>query len=86
MYDATIHAKTIGRQIKNSDLAKDKRLFNDAFRTSLVNRAIDLGRFGFTSTSISGSNLRGKTVYQLKDLAELLVIRHITRNIRGLQA
>jgi hypothetical protein len=82
MYDPTIHAKTIARHLQAADFIRDKSLFDSEYAKSLLERAVSVGTAGFDSISLATSCLRGKPVYQLKDLSDLLVIRHITTNIR----
>ncbi|MDB5595654.1 MAG: phage-related reverse [Hyphomicrobiales bacterium] len=82
MYDATIHLGTIARQFQKADFVDDPDLLDDAYRLRFIERAVSIGQVGFKALTLTKSLLRGKTVYQLSDLAELLVLRHLTSNIR----
>jgi hypothetical protein len=82
MYDTTIHAKTLARRLQASDFVADPMLFGAPYRQSLIDQATAIGSFGFPALALTTSQLRGKNVYQLVDLASLLVIRHLTSNIR----
>jgi hypothetical protein len=82
MYDPTIHAKTLGRQLAKADFYSDPNLANQAYKQALIGRAVAYGCQGFPPASLKHSPLRGKTIYGYTDLAEALVLRHITSNIR----
>jgi hypothetical protein len=74
--------KTISRYFKSSDFIADKSLLDPTNSKIVVDQAVALGCSGFTSLSLKKSKLRGKNVYQISDLAQDLVLRHITSNIR----
>jgi hypothetical protein len=82
MFDSTIHAKTLARHLRKDDFA-NSFISNQAQLDDVINRAAALGLTGFSSISIEKNSLRGKTIYQITDLAETLVLRHITSNIRS---
>jgi Reverse transcriptase (RNA-dependent DNA polymerase) len=82
MYDPTIHAQTISRHFKASDFVADKSLLDAANSKIVVEQAVALGCAGFASISLKANKLRGKDVYQVTDLAENLVLRHVASNIR----
>ncbi|OYY75727.1 MAG: hypothetical protein B7Y43_18380 [Sphingomonas sp. 28-62-20] len=62
----------------------DRQLADPNYKQAIIERAVTLGQNGFPALAVQRNNLRGKTVYQLKDLSERLVVRHINRNIRRL--
>lgn len=82
MYDPTIHAKTLARQVRKADFAADSSLTTGSHLNAAIERAVTIGLSGFNSILLRTNILRGKTVYQLGDLSESLVVRHITSNIR----
>jgi len=77
-----MHAKTLGRQLTDADFYSEPNLFNPAYKQALIARAVSYGCNGFLPTTLTRNSLRGKTIYGFADLAEDLVLRHITRNIR----
>lgn len=82
MYDATIHAKTIVRQLRAADFEKNRQLSVKTEREKILRAAVQIGRASFTALAIKTSKLRGKNIYQLNSLEEVLVVRHLTENIR----
>jgi hypothetical protein len=86
MYDTTIHAKTIARRLTKADFAADKNLFDPVYLAQTVKDAVAVGQAGFAGTPVKQSDLRGKKVYQLTRLKDLLVVRHVTANIRRITA
>lgn len=82
MYDTTIHAKTLARQVRKSDFAADSSLATGSNLNLAIENALTIGTSGFSSISLTTSRLRGKSVHQLSSLSETLVVRHITSNIR----
>jgi hypothetical protein len=82
MYDPTIHAKTLARQVRKSDFAADSSLGIGTNLNLAIDDAVTIGASGFGSISLTTNKLRGKSVYQLTNLSESLVVRHITSNIR----
>jgi hypothetical protein len=84
VFDPTIHANAIARHLQPADFIENKLLLNPAYRDAVIEKAVALGRSGFNSVSLLKNKLRDKDVYQLTDVAERLVIRHVTKNIRRL--
>lgn len=82
VYDQTIHAKSISRQLRKSDFRVDSKLYTQAYREKVIEDAVDLGRNGFPAIAIQSSLLRGKNVYQITDMAQSLVLRHVSASIR----
>jgi hypothetical protein len=82
MYDSTIHMKTLARHVCKADFAADSSLYDRPKLEEAIGRAVELGLSGFSAISLKTNTLRGKAVHQLTDLAESLVVRHITSNIR----
>lgn len=79
-----MHAGAIARHLKPADFIEDALLLNVDYRNEIIDQAVSLARTGFTSISLLKSDLSGKDVYQLTDMSQRLVVRHITRNIRRL--
>jgi Reverse transcriptase (RNA-dependent DNA polymerase) len=82
MYDSTIHMRTLARHVSKSDFHSDKSLYDQETLRAEINRAVEIGLSGFSSISLRTNMLKGKNIYQVSDLAESLVVRHITSNIR----
>lgn len=82
MYDPTIHSKTLARQLRADDFIADKQLLDPVYRAGVISKAVNLGCNGFGPTTLKRSSLRGKDIYGTVDVAEALVLRHITANIR----
>lgn len=82
MYDPTIHTKTIARHFRPTDFVADKKLLNKDHLEAVVAEAVSIGQQGFPSVTLKTSLLRRKNVYQVADIAQNLVLRHITSNIR----
>lgn len=82
MYDPTFHYKALARHLTVRDFQKDNRLFDPIFKTDAISRAVTLGREGFPAVTFQVHSLRGKSVYQLNDISETLVLRHMNSNVR----
>lgn len=82
MYDPTIHPKTLRRQLRAEDFYNDPQLIDPLRRQAVIAQAVSYGCHGFPPATLKRNTLRGKFIYGFTDLAEALVIRHITRNIR----
>jgi hypothetical protein len=82
MYDPTIHAQTLARQLRPDDFVAQPLLHNPVHRGQTLATAAQIGEKGFTSLALRRNLLRSKPVYGLTDIGELLVTRHITENIR----
>lgn len=84
MYDPTIHARALARHLLPADFIADSRLLNVAFKDGVLEEAVKIGSTGFNALALQTNQLRGKSVYQIKDIAQILVLRHVTKNIRHL--
>lgn len=82
MYDPTMHVKTLARHVRKADFKADPSLLKGANLSEVIERAVEIGHSGFGAVKLKASPLRGKMVYQLTDLAEDLVARHINSNIK----
>lgn len=82
MFDPTIHPSTLARHLKAKDFAADPQLFQPPYKAATLDRAALYGRVGFPAASLRRNALRGKAIYSFTDVAEALVIRQITSNIR----
>ena len=82
MYDPTFHEKTLARHLTARDFQNDNRLFDPVFKADAISRAVSYGRGGFPAVTLQSHPLRGKRVYQLTDIAETLVLRHMNSNVR----
>jgi len=82
MYDPTIHARSIARHFVPGDFIADPTLLNEHDRNAVIERAVEIGAAGFATVAFLKSDLRGKAIHQVTDMAELLVLRHVSKNIR----
>ncbi|HEV2600649.1 antiviral reverse transcriptase Drt3a [Sphingopyxis sp.] len=82
MYDPTIHARTLARHFLPGDFVADPSLLNKDNRQAVIDSAAEIGRNGFATVSFLNSKLRGKHIHQVTDIAQLLVLRHVSKNIR----
>lgn len=82
MYDLTMHAKSIARHFLPGDFIADPSLLKEDVRKAVIDKAVQIGAAGFSSVAFMKSKLRGKAIYQVTDMAQLLVLRHVSKNIR----
>ena len=82
MYDNTIHQKSIARQLRAEDFNKNALLINRDYRKNVFAESVAIAKAGFSNVEIKTALVRGKVVYQVRDLPTLLLIRHVTNNIR----
>lgn len=82
MYDPTVHAQTLARQLRPEDFVANIKLLNSAYRQGMLAAGAQLGATGFTAVALSKNQLRKKWVFGLTAIEQLLVVRHITENIR----
>jgi hypothetical protein len=82
MFDTTIHAKTLARHLLASDFHNDPTLKDPINRAQLLHRGAQIGANGYAGLVLKKSRLRGNWVYQFNDLADALVARQITANVR----
>lgn len=82
MFDSTIHRRTIVRQFQASDFSAEPKLASEQYRQEVAAKAVEIANTGFVGIGLKKSILRGKAVFQLTNLPELLIVRHLTANIR----
>lgn len=82
MYDASIHAKTVARQFRPADFIDDPLLLDENHKQKVIADAVKIGLTGFAGLKINRSDLKGKSIYQMDGYPELLVARHIAKNVR----
>lgn len=82
MYDLTMHARSIARHFLPGDFISNPSLLNEPDRKAVVDNAVQIGANGFATVAFLQSSLRGKAVHQVTDIAQLLVLRHVSKNIR----
>lgn len=82
MYDSTLHARTLGRQIRISDFQPGPLQISLQQRDATIRAAVLVANSGFTSVAFRQSNIGGKPVYQQASLPEALITRHVSENIR----
>ncbi|WDF73612.1 antiviral reverse transcriptase Drt3a [Novosphingobium sp. KACC 22771] len=84
MYDPTMHARSLARHFLPGDFIADPTLLEEPDRRAVVDQAVQIGANGFATVTFLESTLRGKTIHQVTDIAQLLVLRHVSKNIRRL--
>ncbi|MWV28082.1 antiviral reverse transcriptase Drt3a [Aurantiacibacter rhizosphaerae] len=82
MFDSTLHAKTLARQIRATDFHSHLWSFSTADREPIVDAAVQLVNSGFAQVALRREFLGGKSIYQQTSLAETLIIRQISEGIR----
>lgn len=82
MFDNTIHAKTLARQFRKSDIGSGPLQVDKDDKDNVISDSIALSRSGFTSLNLRRNTLGGKFVYQHGSLPEAILVRHISENIR----
>ncbi|ATJ91848.1 hypothetical protein HK16_02200 [Acetobacter senegalensis] len=82
MYDPTMHVRSIARQFQPGDFITNPTLLNEPDRKAVIANAVEIGANGFAAVAFLKSTLRGKEIYQVTDMAQLLVLRHVSKNIR----
>ena len=84
LFDPTIHPRTLVRHFRPADFVADNQLLDGAYKANVIEEAVKIGVAGFTGLSVLTNKLRGKEVYQIQDMAQKLVLRHVNKNIRYL--
>ncbi len=84
MRDGSIHTRAIARQFQPGDFIDHPELLDHAVRQDVISEAVEIGKNGFDQPQMKQSTLRGKSVLQFENFAELLVSRHISTNIRAI--
>lgn len=82
MFDSTLHAKTISRQIRKADFHSRLWRITVADKPQIVQRAVEIARDGFNGVTLKQGLLGGKPVYQHSSVSEALLTRHISESIR----
>ena len=82
MFDSTVHAATIARQIRKSDFSSNLWVFTPADREDAIQEALRIARNGFANPSLRQSVLRGKAVYRQSSLPEQLLTRHASEAVK----
>ena len=82
MFDSTLHAKTLARQIRRTDFHSKLWSFAKADQPHVIEQAIEIGSAGFSGISFRENELGKKPVYQHSSLSEALLTRHVSESIR----
>lgn len=82
MYDATIHAKTLARQFRETDFSRGLLYVPLSDKAVTIERAVQLADSGFQNVSLYRGSRGGKSVYQHTSVDQALIIRHISSHIR----
>lgn len=84
MYDFAFDKRSLSREFIRADFMADPQLIDEAHRLNLVEAAQAQAASGLLNFSLSKETLRGKPVYQIKNLEHNLILRKFSRNIRRL--
>lgn len=84
MYDQSFNVRTLSFCFKPEDFQKKRNLSSDEERGIVINSAISRQRIGFLGYSLKSSVVRGKMVYWIDDLADILVLRKIKKTYQKL--
>ena len=82
MYDSTLHAKTLGRQVRKSDFEPGLMQIQLGQKSATIDAAVQISKVGFQSVTLRRANIAGRDVFQQASLPEALITRHISENIR----
>ncbi|WP_193753817.1 antiviral reverse transcriptase Drt3a [Sphingomonas sanguinis] len=82
MYDATIHAKTLARQFKETDFSRGLLYVPLSDKEAALERAVQIAASGFPHISLYRGSRGGKHVYQHSSVEQALIVRHISSHIR----
>ncbi len=82
LYDPSFNYASLSNRLLKSDFKKNSSLYNDKFKTSVVNSAMNLAKTGFLSASLKPENLAGRKIFQLSNISEELVLRKATENLK----
>lgn len=82
MFDSTIHSHTIARHFRKSDFESKVWSATKDDRPAIIRSATRLASNGFTSVSLKRNEIGTKPIYRHADLAEALLIRHVSDNVR----
>jgi hypothetical protein len=82
MYDATIHAKTLARQFRETDFSRGLLYVPLSDKEATVQRAVEIAASGFPHISLYRGNRGGKHVYQHTSVDQALIVRHISGHVR----
>jgi len=86
MYDPTFGRASLAQQLNPGDFLKHPELKTDAYKEAVIARAVLIARNGFDSLPLTQSNLAGRTIFRVNDLAADLVLRKASKNIRWITA
>lgn len=81
MYDQSFNPRTLSRCFKPEDFHKNRTLSLDSVREKTINSAIERCKNGFLGYNLRSSVLRGRRVYWANELADVLVLRKIKKNL-----
>lgn len=82
MYDATINAKTLARQFKETDFSRGLLYVPLSDKEAALERAVQIAASGFLHISLYRGSRGGKHVYQHSSVEQALIVRHISSHIR----
>lgn len=81
-YDFTIHEKTLRRDgLRKSDFDEYRGKIPQGTLENILQAAETTGRTGFTALLLAKSKIHGKNAYKLREFADELVLRIISKNL-----
>jgi hypothetical protein len=80
--DTTIHAKTLARQIRQSDFHSTVWSFSASDKQNVITDALAVAATGFNSVALRINTIAGKPIYRHAYLSEALLTRHISESVR----
>ncbi|MGU3450915.1 antiviral reverse transcriptase Drt3a [Methylobacterium sp. 391_Methyba4] len=82
MYDPTFHSRAFRNELTHNDYLRDRRLFLENYRNALIADAARRVETGYEDVELKWRTINGAPVYALGQLADEVVLRKITRNIK----
>lgn len=85
MFDQAFNYSSLSRGLRKSDFFDMPSLRSPTIKDAVVNKAVDRAANRFSASSpISYSTMRGKRVYRIDNMADDLVLRKVSANIKNL--
>ncbi|KTS14716.1 antiviral reverse transcriptase Drt3a [Pantoea dispersa] len=81
MHDQSFNTRTLSYCFKPIDFQKWRNLGSSEEKEKVIKSAVKRAQTGFLGYQLSSSVIRGKTVYWVNELADILVLRKIKSNI-----
>lgn len=82
MIDNTLNVKTVRRLLYLSDFDRYPKLKDPDYKSDILRRAAAIGVHGFGSIRMNVSYAKGKSVFHVQNLEQILALRHVSSKIR----